>query len=187
VQLEPGQFSTDPKHLHPHKISAVERGAGDLLHRTQLIGPHTHRWAKAMLDERGIEGVRVLVGLHALAKQHVSAELEDACEIAQSHGAYRLRAIRTLIKRRGPKQDQFEFMDCHPIIRTMGEYTEAARRAIHGPDRPCVSPAMTAAARTEHMAPATGTAPPAAPPRRAQASPRKGSRTSSLNTQRSSS
>lgn len=131
VQLEPGQFSTAPAHLHPHKISAVERGAGDLLQQTRLIGPHTHGWAKAMLDDRGIEGVRVLIGLHGLAKQHESARLEDACEIARGHGAYRLRAIRTLIKRRGPKQDQFDFMDCHPIIRTLGAYTEAARRAIH--------------------------------------------------------
>ncbi len=137
VRLEPGQFSTDPKHLHPHKVSVVERGAGDLLHRTRLIGPHAHGWSKAMLDARGIQGVRVLVGLHALAKQHTSDTLEDACEIAHSHDAFQLRAIRTLIKRRGPKQERFEFMDVHPIIRTLGEYTAAAQRdpATRGPLR----------------------------------------------------
>jgi transposase len=133
VRLEPGQFSTNPKHLHPHKVSVVERGAGDLIYRTRLIGPHTHGWSKAMLDARGIEGVRVLVGLHVLAKQHPWSVLEDACEIAHSHGAYRLRAVRELIKRRGPKQERFEFMDAHPIIRTLDEYTAAAQRAIRPP------------------------------------------------------
>lgn len=146
VRREPGRFSTDPGHLHPHKVSAVERGAGDLLHRTRLIGPHTHGWSKAMLEARGIEGVRVLVGLHALAKRHCSAVLEDACGIADSHGAYRLRAIRQLIRRRGPKQERFEFMDAHPIIRTLDEYTAAARRAIRRQhDHRAASPAMTIA------------------------------------------
>ena len=148
VRQEPGRFSTNPQFLHPHKVSAVERGAGDLLHRTRFIGPHTHRWAKVMLDDRGIEGVRVLVGLHAMAKKHASAELEQACEIAYGHGAYRLRALRELIRRGGPKQDQFEFMDSHPIIRTLGEYTEAARRAIHRGGHASVSPAMESYART---------------------------------------
>jgi transposase len=147
VRLEPGQFSTDPKHLHPHKVSVVERGAGDLLHRTRLIGPHTHGWSKAMLDTRGIEGVRVLVGLHALAKRHPSDVLEDACEIAHSHDAFHLRAIRQLIKRRGPKQERFEFMDAHPIIRTLDEYTAAAQHAIRHHDDRRVSPAMTTVAR----------------------------------------
>jgi hypothetical protein len=146
VRREPGRFSTDPKHLHPHKVSAVERGAGDLLRRTRLIGPHTHGWSKAMLEARGIEGVRVLVGLHALARRHCSAVLEDACSIAHSHGAYRLRAIRELIRRRGPKQERFEFMEAHPIIRTLDEYTAAARRAIRRQhDHRDASPAMTIA------------------------------------------
>jgi transposase len=148
VRLEPGRFSTDPKHLHPHKVSVVERGAGDLLARTRHIGPHAHGWSKAMLDARGIEGVRVLVGLHALAKQHPSNVIEDACEIAHGHDAYHLRAIRTLIKRRGPKQDHFDFMDAHPIIRTLGEYTAAAQRAIRQHDHRRVSPAITTAARS---------------------------------------
>jgi hypothetical protein len=102
-----------------------------------------------MLDARGIEGVRVLIGLHALAKQHPSNLLEDACEIAHSHGAYRLRAIRALMKRRGPKQDGFDFIEAHPIIRTLSVYTDAARRAIHRHDGHFLSPAITAAARPD--------------------------------------
>ena len=139
---EPGKFSTPPEYLHPHKVSAVERGAGPLLYRTKLIGPQTHRWARAMLDARGIGGVRVLVGLHALAGKHTTAALECACEIAHSHGAYRLRALRKLIERGGPKQEMFEFTSRHEIIRSLGEYAEAAHRAIHGR---CHSPASNGA------------------------------------------
>ena len=148
ARREPGQFSTDTNHLHPHKVSAVERGAGDLLRRARSIGPHAHDWAGAMLDARGIEGVRVLVGLHALAKQHPCDLLEDACEVAASHGAYRLRTIRALIKRRAPKQETFAFVQEHLIIRTLDEYTTAARRAIRHDQDTCVSPAMTNTART---------------------------------------
>ena len=177
VRQEPGKFSTDPQFLHPHKVSAVERGAGELLHRTKLIGAHVHAWSKAMLDARGIEGVRVLVGLHALAKQHPSDVLERACEIAHSHGAYRLRAIRELIRRGGPKQESFDFIDEHPIIRTLDEYTAAAHAALRrqlGPDDRCASPAMPTVAQTsangageQDRSAGRGPAP--------QASPRKGS------------
>ena len=142
ARLEAGKFSTQPKHIHPHKISAVEYGAGELLQRARRIGPHSYGWAKAMLDLRGIEGVRVLVGLLSLANRHSADLLEEACAIAQSHGAYRLRAIRTLIKRRGPKQERFEFINDHPIIRTLGEYTKAASHAIRGGEAQGVSPAI---------------------------------------------
>ncbi|MCA9284448.1 MAG: hypothetical protein KDA22_04490 [Phycisphaerales bacterium] len=101
-----------------------------------------------MLDDRGIEGVRVLVGLHAMARKRAASTLEQACEIACGHGAYRLRALRELIRRGGPRKDQFEFMDSHPIIRTLGEYTEAARRAIDRDGRSSASPAMEPCAGT---------------------------------------
>lgn len=165
ARLEEGRFSTDPTHLHPHKVSAVERGAGHLLHRTRFIGQHTHDWSKAMLDHRGVEGVRVLVGLHAMAKRHSSEVLEDACGVAHSHGVYRLRAIRQLIRRRGPKQERFEFMDSHAIIRTLDEYTAAARRAIRRHDGRCASPATRTAPPATVLDPWP---PPEAPPGRAQ-------------------
>ena len=52
-----------------------------------------------MTAARGVEGVRVLVGLKALAGKHPAAELERVCQIALSHGAYRLRTLRELLKR----------------------------------------------------------------------------------------
>jgi len=47
-----------------------------------------------MVQQRGIEGVRVLMGLLSLAHRHPSDSIEQACEIAVTHGAYRLQTIR---------------------------------------------------------------------------------------------
>lgn len=68
-RVEPGRFNTMRAHIADAKISAVERGAEYLLSRAARIGDEAGRWAKAMLDERGIEGVRVLQGFVGLAKK----------------------------------------------------------------------------------------------------------------------
>jgi transposase len=130
LKREPGRFSTRSEHIASEKIASVERGAGWLLGKVSLVGPQTLRWAESMVQERGIQGVRVLVGLVSLAKQHRSESIEKACETAQTHGAYRLRTIRELIKRQAPKQQQFEFMQEHPIIRSISEYGDVVRNSF---------------------------------------------------------
>ena len=85
------------------KRSGVERGAVYLLSRARLIGEHTARWAENMLKTRGIEGVRVLQGLLSLIHRHDTERIERACEVAFSHGAWRLRTIRELLKRDAPR------------------------------------------------------------------------------------
>jgi len=130
AQQEPGRFSTQPKHIHSRKISGVERGSVWLLGRARLIGPQTQRWAGAMLADRGIQGVRVLVGLLSLAGRHSDDQIEQACQTALTHNAFRLRAIRELIKRGGAKQEQFEFLAAHEIIRDMADYGELVHEAF---------------------------------------------------------
>ncbi len=130
VQQEPGRFSTQNQHIASEKISGVERGIAWQLRRAALLGPHSQRWAEAMLHDRGVEGARVLQGLLSLANRHENQQIEAACELAQSHGAYRLRVIRELIKRRGSRQDQFEFMQEHPIIRSLSEYGRLVHAAV---------------------------------------------------------
>jgi hypothetical protein len=49
-------------------------------------------------------------------------ELDKACELALGHSAFRLQDIKGLLKR-PQKQESFEFMDKHPLIREMCEYT----------------------------------------------------------------
>ena len=139
VRHEKGRFSTQGEHLHPHKINGLERGAAYLLSRVQLIGSHTSQWAQAMLHARGIAGTRVLQGMLSLTKKHNSQELEKACEIALSHGVYRLQTIRQLLERQSAKQLPLAFLEEHPIIRPLDDYAKVVARAIHRQqDRPSV-------------------------------------------------
>jgi hypothetical protein len=121
ARQEFGRFRTAPQHLAAQKIALAEHGATELLRRARLIGPQTGRGAEAMLKERGIEGVRVLVGLLALARRHAGTALERACELAAGHGAFRLRALRALLKE-PVAQAQMEFMAEHPVIRSLKAY-----------------------------------------------------------------
>jgi transposase len=124
VKREPGRFSTQSVHIVAEKISSVERGAAWLLGQVRRFGPASTRWAEAVIQTRGIEGVRVLQGLLSLAKRHAVEQLEQACAIAQSYGSYRLKTVRALIDRHAPKQEQFAFAEEHPLIRPLAEYTQ---------------------------------------------------------------
>ena len=119
---EPGRFSTHDQHIPRQKRSGVEQGASYLLRKADLIGSQTGRWAEHMVTCRGIAGVRVLMGLLNLAHRHEAPQIERACETALTHGAYRLRTIRELLKRQGNRQDQFAFIQEHPIIRSLSDY-----------------------------------------------------------------
>jgi len=130
ARREAGRFSTQRPHIAAEKIAGVERGTVWLLRKAALIGTETGRWAQAMLEHRGIPGVRVLVGLLALTHRYTDRQIEQACEIARSHGAYRLRVLRQLIKRQAPPQDEFEFTTEHPLIRSLGEYGQLVRSAF---------------------------------------------------------
>jgi hypothetical protein len=127
AQNEAGRFSTQEGHIVSQKRSAVEKGADRLLWQISLIGEHSHRWATAMLLARGIAGVRVLVGLISLGRQYDSESIERACRIALTHGAFRLRAIRELIKRGGGPQEEFSFLQEHEIIRDLSSYGHIVR------------------------------------------------------------
>jgi transposase len=141
VRHEPGRFSTNGQHVAKEKINGLERGAEYLLGKVSFIGEQAEQWAQAMLTARGIAGTRVLQGLLALAKKHSSQTLEKACEIALSHGCYRLRTIRQLVQRQGDLQEPLPFLDEHPLIRPLDDYAAIVTRAIHrqAADRSSVS------------------------------------------------
>jgi len=137
AKAEPGRFRTAAEHIPKEKVSAVERGTDALLRQVAAIGPQTRQWAEAMTQARGVEGVRVLVGLKALAGKYDAESLEKASDIALSHGAYRLRSIRQLLKRQASKQKQFDFLQQHPIIRPLSDYSlqsllQFRRERTHG-------------------------------------------------------
>jgi len=135
---EAGRFSTQDRHIVSEKVNGVEHGAAKLLLKTELIGTHANRWSRAMVKTRGIQGVRVLQGLLSLANRHPHERIDRACEIALSHGALRLRTIRTLIRRdvdaaaaqRPLPIAGAEFIDAHPIIRDLADYGELVHNAL---------------------------------------------------------
>jgi hypothetical protein len=130
VKHEPGRFSTQSQHIAGPKISGVERGAAWLLGQVRRLGPHSLRWAEAMIQARGVEGVRVLQGLLNLAHRHSGDAIERACDIALSHGAYRLRTLRALLDRAAPRQEQLPFIQEHSVIRPMSEYGQFVHDAF---------------------------------------------------------
>jgi transposase len=131
----PGKFSTQRPHIATEKINGIERGAAWLLRKASALGPHAQTWAAAMLEERGVEGLRVLQGLSALAVKHGDSAIDAACKVAQSYAAYRLRTVRELVKRHAPEQVGFEFLAEHPLIRNLSDYSAVARRATRGAER----------------------------------------------------
>jgi hypothetical protein len=119
---EPGRFKTHPGHIASEKISGVERGAAWHLARVRRLGPHSAHWAEAVVASRGVEAVRVLMGLLSLAERHSVAAIERACEIASGYGAHHLRTVRALIDRDAPRQETLPFLGEHPMIRPLSEY-----------------------------------------------------------------
>lgn len=136
ARQQAGRFATNRHHLHPFKTSAVERGSSYLLQQAALLGPQVAAWSQAMLQQRGVEGVRVLVGLLSLSREHRGGDLERACQIAHSHHAYRLRAIRELLQAPTGVGEQAQLLESHPIIRELHEYDALVRDALRGVEAP---------------------------------------------------
>ncbi len=134
LKQEPGRFSTRPSHIAAEKISGVERGAAWHLERVRRLGPQTARWAEAVVAARGVEAVRVLIGLSSLAGRHPAAAIERACTIAAGYGAYHLRTVRALIARDAPKQEMMFFMSEHPMIRPLSDYGRFVHDAFQQKD-----------------------------------------------------
>ena len=122
-----GKFSTLPQHIASEKISAVERGADWLLEKVGIIGPETRAWSQGLVAAKGVQSVRVLQGLLSLSGKHSSGAIEQACRTAHSYGEYRLASIRKLIAHAGPDQQQFDFLEEHPIIRNLSHYGDVVR------------------------------------------------------------
>jgi hypothetical protein len=124
AQREPGRFATDAGHIVPQKRGGIERGTAWWLNKAHSIGAHAGQWAQSILTQRGIHGIRVLIGLVSLTRRHPIHAVNQACQVAQSHGAHRLRDLRNLLKRSEPpmRQDQFDFVEEHPLIRSLADY-----------------------------------------------------------------
>lgn len=133
VVAEPGRFSTHGVHLDSRKISAVEKGIEYFLRKTRLLGPEACRWAEAVVQSRGVEASRVLQGLLSLTKKYTSDSINTACDKAWRSGALNYRTIKRLLEsEHSASQTTMEFMDSHPIIRSVSEYGDFVRESVQG-------------------------------------------------------
>jgi transposase len=131
-RMEKGKFSTLSEHISPKKINGIERGAQYLMTKAKLIGPHSARWAEGALSEHGIQGMRIIQGLLSLTRKYESSEIEKATDTAWRSGSFRCRTLRKLLEHGGAKQQTMEFMEEHPVIRPILEYSQFFQRALAG-------------------------------------------------------
>lgn len=123
VKVCPGRFSTNPLHIDERKVSGVERGGEYLLKRAGRIGPEAGAWARAMLQHRGVQGIRVLQGFIGLCKKYQVKAINRASEIALRGNIFRLRPLRELLKEY-TEQNHAEWTQEHEIIRPVEYYSQ---------------------------------------------------------------
>jgi hypothetical protein len=118
-RLLPGQFS---------KVLGIGGGRGTLqanldywVGRVSDLGSDCAAWAKALVQKRGVEAMRSLMGFVRLPDQYSLSVLNGACARAVSANALRLRDVRALLEST-QTQTHFQFAQQHPLIRDLSEY-----------------------------------------------------------------
>lgn len=130
---EKGRFSTLAQHIVPEKIHGIEKGLTFLLRKVRFIGPQAARWAELLVEERGVEAARSILGLLSLSKKRSADEMNRACDLAWRSKATNYRAIKRLLEnRQAAAQQTLDFMDEHPIIRPVVEYEQFVQKALQG-------------------------------------------------------
>jgi hypothetical protein len=124
AQKEPGQRSTRREHIPPEKISHPELGNEWMLKKAWNIGDEAGAWAVAMLKARGIAGTRVLNGLLSLRKKHSSGAINIGCSKALEAQEFSFKGVKKHIQCTSVEQQNFVFIEEHPLIRQMKEYEE---------------------------------------------------------------
>lgn len=119
-RLEPGKFSKTlgiggGQSTLDNNLAYWQRRAGEL-------GPDCAAWAKGLVQQRGLEAMRSLMGLVSLTDKHSFRTLNAACAKALARGAWRLRDVRTLLEVDQPTQTELSFARHHPLIRNLSEY-----------------------------------------------------------------
>jgi hypothetical protein len=119
ARVEPGRFASVPGGKSPYKTNY---SAKHLLKAAEHIGPWCGQWAAVLVQQRGREAYRPLLGLKGMTRTHTAADIDQACQTALSYGAMRLKDIRRLIEQPSDPQQELGFLQEHPLIRDLGEY-----------------------------------------------------------------
>ena len=118
-RLQAGQFTN---------ARGIGGGQGSLqanldywLKRACNLGPSCEQWARAVATNRGLGGLRTLMGLVGLTDRHSFPVVNRACERAWAKGTWRLRDVKALLAAQ-EIQTQIIFEEHHPLIRDLSEY-----------------------------------------------------------------
>jgi transposase len=123
ARAEVGKFSTHSYHVPREKIANPEHGNRWLLQQADQIGCEAGAWARAMLANRGIPGTRVLNGLLQQGKKHTGSAINSGCKLALDAQEFHLKGLRQFIEKSFEEEQQnFAFLEEHPLIREMSEY-----------------------------------------------------------------
>jgi transposase len=118
-RLQPGKF-TNPRGIGGG-LGSLQVNLEYWLNRACQLGTSCEQWARAMVANRGLAGMRSLIGLVALTDRHSFAALNRACERASAKGTWRLRDVKALLAVK-EIQTQITFEEHHPLIRNLSEY-----------------------------------------------------------------
>lgn len=134
VTLEPGQFT------RTRDVRGLDGGIDFNIRRwsrkAATMGPAAAQWAALLVERRGAEALRSIMGLYGLARTHRAAHIDAACAKALASAgadtALRLKDIRHLLRAgsSAPSQTQMPFMDEHPVIRGLDHYARFV--SLHG-------------------------------------------------------
>jgi len=121
ARLQPGQFD---------QVLGLGGGEGPLhrqldywLKRASEMGEPCGLWAKQVVQHKGPLGLRSVMGLLDLTRQHSFKSLNEVCASALSRGVWRLRDVRALLETRQREvQTHLAFAQNHPLIRNLAEY-----------------------------------------------------------------
>lgn len=119
-----GQFSSSLG-TRGRRAASVEQDAAWWIRKVSRFGSSCGLWAIEVVAKRGAPGIRVLQGLNALGRKHSNRAIDQVCEQAIGMSLFRLKDLKRLLEKSAHnKQENFEFMDKHPLIRDMSEYTQ---------------------------------------------------------------
>lgn len=130
ARLEPGKFT------RTRGVRGLDGGVAFHMHqwsrRAATLGAAASQWAASVLEKRGAEALRSVMGLCALGRHHRSAHIDAACAKALAAGAdtpLRLKDLRRLLRAgsSAPSQTLMPFLDEHPVIRSLEHYGQFVR------------------------------------------------------------
>jgi len=133
VRQEPGKFKTDPAHIHDHKRTLIERGAQWILDRCRLLGQEAGTWAEGLYQQRGLKVCACYRGSWHWPRTSRPAA-RPSLPVGLTHGAWHLRDLRELLAR-PVVQEQFAFIETHPLIRDLEAYDNLCRSVLARPPK----------------------------------------------------